>query len=156
MGNKTIYVKDDELWTKAKKASGKEGVSRLIEKALQDFVAGKELDSAGFERISIEMNEYGGSDWIAFDGRRIDERDVFRDGWGWEYTVYLTKGHQLVLVAKPDEGEVSTFPDEYHVCQTLAGMANLDAIALLQPDERKETMAAVAGQLGPDWRTWID
>jgi hypothetical protein len=56
--NKTIYLPDEaaEIWEKARRLAG-DRLSPFLLKALKEYVAFKEAQAAGFERIQIEFED---------------------------------------------------------------------------------------------------
>src|SRR5258706_751345 len=56
--NKTVYLRDEEvsLWERARELSG-DKLSPVIVAALKQFVAEKEAESKGLERIVVEYND---------------------------------------------------------------------------------------------------
>jgi hypothetical protein len=56
--NKTIYVRDEDVstWDRAKELAG-EKLSPIISSALRRFVAEKEAEQKGFERIEYEYHD---------------------------------------------------------------------------------------------------
>ncbi len=59
MPNKTIYVKDGDLWERAKKIAGKDGLSSAISEALTEYVTRKEKDALGIKRYRLEVGYEG-------------------------------------------------------------------------------------------------
>lgn len=73
--NKTVYVRDEEVpvWERAKELAG-DKLSRIIASALKRFVAEKEAQTMGFERIEYEFadaDSNGRPRKVAFYGRWI-------------------------------------------------------------------------------------
>lgn len=112
MPNKTIYVRDAELWKKAKAIAGKEGegLSGVIAEALAAFVKKHEAAAEGqvVHRFTVHDAEDPDEplERVAFAGREIGSRsfptahspaDVFA-------TVYATRGGQFVLTVGQDDG----------------------------------------------------
>jgi len=56
--NKTIYLRDEEvpIWERARELSG-DKLSPVIVGALKQFIAEKEADAKGFQRILLEFND---------------------------------------------------------------------------------------------------
>ena len=79
MANKTIYFRDDALWSKAKTMAGKEGLSAVIQKAVERFVAEGERKKEGLQRFTLSVmlpyeedpEQIAPGDRIAFDGQLL-------------------------------------------------------------------------------------
>src|SRR5258705_13417546 len=56
--NKTLYLKDEDgpIWDRARELSN-DKVSQIIVSALKNFVAQREAEAAGYERIVVEYND---------------------------------------------------------------------------------------------------
>jgi hypothetical protein len=56
--NKTIYLPDDqaETWEKARRLAN-DRLSPVLLKALKEYIAAKEAEAAGFERIQVEFDD---------------------------------------------------------------------------------------------------
>jgi hypothetical protein len=56
--NKTIYLPDEEAetWEKARRLAN-DRLSPVLLKALKEYVAAKEAEAAGFERIQVEFED---------------------------------------------------------------------------------------------------
>jgi predicted nucleic acid-binding protein len=77
--NKTLYIRDEDAatWDRAKKLAG-DRLSPVIVEALKRFVAEKEIQQNGFQRIVVEFNDSlnnGLPKAKAFFGRWIIDRD---------------------------------------------------------------------------------
>lgn len=80
MPNKTIYVRDEKLWTRARKLAGDDRLSGVVHELLADWVRNKEAEMAGhMTRVELKV---GGSEHqrehegdvakrIAFTGRLV-------------------------------------------------------------------------------------
>jgi hypothetical protein len=102
MGNKTIYVKDEALWERAKELAGKEGFSAVIAKALAEFVQRTEDENRRFTEHSLTI----GNEVVRFRGRSLASTVIgIPPGGAGEMEVYVTKGGKLVLVARNESGE---------------------------------------------------
>ena len=109
MPAKTLYVKDEQLWEKAKCLAGHQGFSRVIMQLLGKWVADKEREKAirsGVAFTEIELWVGGGAHWdqcredpikkdhkIVFTGRLLDSRDDAVP----EVDVYQMKSGRLVV-----------------------------------------------------------
>lgn len=75
MGNKTIYIKDDGLWQRARELAGKDGLSSAIQGFLAKFVEEAELTDKGFARRHFKVRPKGSGEvpdkHIAFNGRLL-------------------------------------------------------------------------------------
>jgi hypothetical protein len=83
VGNKTIYVKDEGLWERAKRLAGKEGLSSFVGEALAAHVEQKEGEALGVRKYALRV----GPQRIQIHGRRLGQRRF----------VYCPSGH------RPDE-----------------------------------------------------
>ncbi len=104
MPNKTIYVKDGDLWERAKKIAGKDGLSSVISEALAEYVTRKERDALGIARYRLEVGyegagleiddgediraRAGSTGRIAFEGQLLVEQalpvlEIERNGMAW-------------------------------------------------------------------------
>src|SRR5262245_21026746 len=133
MGKKTIYVKNEELWERAKSIAGVDGLSRLVEEALEHVVTQKQLEHEGLQRIYLpivpidQIEEPVGVDAIkeslGFDGKCLEG-----DGYG-VLSVYLTKAGKLIVADKhPHEPGAIT---GYRVHDQWAELRNDEAIRAL-------------------------
>lgn len=120
MPNRTIYVKDENLWEKAKELAGKGGLSEVISNALQKYVAEKEAQAKGLETFRIIVHpEYDGPvERIAFRGRKLAETngDVTA-------TVWETERGRFVLTLETDSRPSSEPCFYYVVCKNLKDLA---------------------------------
>ena len=92
MPTKTLYVKDQQLWEKASRLAGPQGLSGVVTQSLAKWVADKEKQEAmksGKEFTEIELwvggqehqhwhpkDPLGGNYKIAFTGRLLDSTEV--------------------------------------------------------------------------------
>ncbi len=119
MPNKTIYVKDEALWARAKKLAGEsgEGLSGAIANALVTFVAAREAAMAKepVHRILI-VPEKDAPEWVGFAGRQIGE-EVFPLGQDGAdilvATAYRTVGGNFVLTLRWSETAEDELPPFY-------------------------------------------
>ena len=72
--NKTIYLKDEEapVWERARELAG-DKLSPVIVTALKQFIAAKEAEPRGFERIEVEFEDA--------DDNRVRKRKAFFGKW---------------------------------------------------------------------------
>ena len=101
MPNKTIYVKDEATWEEAKKQAGKEGLSGVIEAALQEYVERKKTEKLGFEarRFLVYSDLEPEGRFVRFNGRLLTEVLVGGDvGRERVAQVFLTKGGKIVAI----------------------------------------------------------
>lgn len=130
MPAKTLYVKDEQLWEKAKRLAGHQGFSRVIMQLLGKWVADKEKQNAvksGKEFSEIELWVGGrehqtwhpkdpleGDYKIAFTGRLLhsSEREILLGVYP-QVDVYQVGGGQLVVYRtwRASFFELGTAPD---------------------------------------------
>ena len=172
MGNKTIYVKDDKLWERARRVAGKEGISAVIQGALVDFVQRKAREAAGFKRIRLEAGfasnakgDVGTMERIAFDGRELAHESLevhvsvnsldqvepsnseASEPIETQVTVYQTKGQKLILAVEPYH---------YGIYGSLKELATDPYLATANLVDRAEFLDKIGAELGKDWAVWIE
>lgn len=154
MGNKTIYVKDEALWERAKQLVGKEGLSGLIAEALAEFVQRKEAESRGFSLQEISLKHDDGEETVKFVGKEIlaqiplpcDDHhprslaDLFQ-----------TRAGKMLVVLKEDG---SYEPFAYHTYDTPEELVTSGVLKSIP--NRVEFQQAIGEALGHKWGTWID
>src|SRR3972149_9161601 len=120
MPNKTIYVKNEEIWNKAKAIAGREGegLSGVIAEALAEFVKQHEVAAEGHvvHRFTVVHEDSEGAlERVAFAGREIGSRSFSApDGQGTLIaTVYATKGGKFVLTLGERGGDTLYHSDTY-------------------------------------------
>jgi hypothetical protein len=115
--NKTLYLRDDEapIWDRARELSG-DKLSPVVVNALKRFVAEKEAQAKGYERIVVEYNDaldHRLPKVKAFYGRWIINREKpyeLRDEDGREgdfYSVAETAKGNLVVYKHTESEEAS-------------------------------------------------
>jgi len=109
MGNKTLYVKDEALWNRARELAGDEGLSGIVSDLLRDWVQRKETQrlAPGSEemqeiRLWVGGTEHEdpqnlGSHYIALTGRLIADSEGYSLDQVPRVKVYETKARQLVV-----------------------------------------------------------
>jgi hypothetical protein len=107
--NKTIYLPDEEAdtWEKARRLAN-DRLSPVLLKALKEFVAAKEAEAAGFERIQIKFEDSDDNNLPkikAFHGKWIIPPDESFILWNDES---VAKGH-LFSVATTVKGNVVVY-----------------------------------------------
>lgn len=175
MGNKTIYVKDDATWERAKKLAGKEGLSSVIGEALARYVAEKEEQADGYEKHTIRLAD--SPDVYAFVGKHLVKFYV-SEGLS-KLDCYLTKGRKIVVVTYSLRQISDVGPElcpirvaSYTSLKQLAD--DIDFTKLVpgyvgepEPELEKEFreevrenrdkfFEALVAALGTDWAVWID
>ena len=157
MANKTIYIKDEALWERAKALAGKDGLSALIGRALADFLEQKDAESHGLSPQSIDIvDSYGGeSETIRFWGKRLGDRLFGRgpDSPNGTAEVFQTKSGKLVLVLRD---AVSFEAFEYRTFETPEELARDSQFAQIPPEARSDFEQSIAEAIGHKWATWID
>lgn len=124
--NKTLYIRDEDapVWDRARELAG-DKLSPVIVDALKKFVAQKEAEQKGFERIVVEYSDTLDNDVPkkkAFYGRWIipfkKPADMpYRDGSAIEYSAVAVtaKGNWVVYWKKErpcDDGDGGVYTDE--------------------------------------------
>lgn len=153
MGNKTIYVKDEELWTRAKQLAGKDGLSAVIAAALAEYVRRKESEAVRYASVSLRyeaQDEADRSRIVAFIGREIARQTVRTPLAEYEVVVHETKGGRFVVHRGTD-----SHCDYYRAYESLQELAEDDAVASLGPDASSELMESLVEQIEPDATEWI-
>jgi hypothetical protein len=168
MPNKTIYVRDENLWERAKKLAGAEGLSGLVGEALAEHVKRREQQRAAFQRGQAEMREVtldvGGEDHrelhgeevdhkIAFVGRLLHDTDIEALP---RCAVYQTKSGKLLLYTTWDVGDRDEMGATYELfdsfeelAQSSAARNNFNLLQEFQVD-RYAPLAEIARKLGKD------
>lgn len=163
MGNKTIYVRDESLWRRARKLAGKDGLSAFIQRALEEYVAEKEAEAQGFDeyRIVPSSPDVNFAQPISFTGRTVATKHFLNDPAHEEYgggafheiavAVYLTRGGKLVLYAW-DSG-----PMQYlRIYQSLDELLKDEKVSALSPIHRSDLLESISQGVGQDWSVRIE
>jgi hypothetical protein len=104
--NKTVYLRDDEevsVWERARELSG-DKLSPVILSALRLFVAAKEAESTGYERIVMEFNDA--------DDHMLPKKKAFYGKWifgpndRYEYVNEDRDQQDIYFVAETAKGSV--------------------------------------------------
>ncbi|HIW91746.1 MAG TPA: hypothetical protein H9870_08815 [Candidatus Corynebacterium avicola] len=101
MGNKTIYISDDdrEFVERATEIAG--GFSPAVSQALRDYVAAHDLTDRGFEQVEITTRSGGVDSVKIFRGRRLARVEQFHRGRSVRWTSYATpKGNIAVVTSE--------------------------------------------------------
>ena len=114
--NKTIYLREDEapIWEKARELSN-DKVSPIIVAALKRFIAEKEAEKKGFERIVVnfrDANENGIPKAKAFYGKWLippDEIYYPSDDWPGVASVAITAKGSVVIYSKNKNNDREVF-----------------------------------------------
>ena len=167
MANKTIYFRDDALWSKAKTMAGKEGLSAVIQKAVERFVAEGERKKEGLQRFTLSVmlpyeedpEQIAPGDRIAFDGQLLFNMGgvAVDDGSSASHDIecYRTRAGKLIFTTTGsgnDVGEITY----YRVYDSVADMKTDSELGRLGPTIRGRFLTEVSNQLGQDWARWID
>lgn len=166
MGNKTIYFRDDDLWSKAKTLAGKEGLSAVIQKAVEEFVQAAERQKEGWHRVILALllrdeeedpYTFVPTERIAFEGQslaRVDWPGITFSGQG--YTeCFRTRGGKLILTMDESDHDEDGIT-YYHVYDSLTELRGDPELKRLGAATRGRFLAEVSKQLGEDWAIWID
>ena len=147
MGNKTIYVKDEALWDRAKELAGKEGFSAVIAQALADFVERKADEHRGLTDYRLPI----GDELICWRGRLLTSTVLgLGNQRAGELEVYQTKAGKLVVVA----GDLAD-AFGYEVYETLEQFANSGGHLRDVPDP-EGFVEEVSEAMGQNPTVWID
>lgn len=101
MGNKTIYISDDdrEFVERATEIAG--GFSPAVAQAVRDYVAAHDLSERGFEQVEITTRTGGVDSVKIFRGRRLARVEQFHRGRSVQWTSYATpKGNIAVITSE--------------------------------------------------------
>lgn len=101
MGNKTIYISDDdrEFVERATEIAG--GFSPAVSQAVRDYVAAHDLSERGFEQVEITTRTGGVDSVKIFRGRRLARVEQFHRGRSVQWTSYATpKGNIAVITSE--------------------------------------------------------
>jgi hypothetical protein len=111
MPNKTIYIKDGDMWERAKTLAGKDGLSSVISEAIAEYVKRKERGEQDIKKYRIELGyegagpvvgaspdgelyaRGGSTGRLSFEGRLLVKKDL---------PVPTTKGEQEEFSAPPE------------------------------------------------------
>lgn len=154
MPNRTIYVKDTDLWQKAKKLAGKGGLSEVISNALQKYVADEEARAKGMETIRIVAHQHVDAppERIAFRGRRLAETtadDV-------TVTVWETERGRFVLTLENDNLPPSVPCFYYSVRDQLRALAEDNSVRAVPHIDELLTEAELTQARTATTEIWID
>ncbi len=171
MGNKTIYVSDDDIWEKAKKFAGKDGLSSVIARSLGDYVAARTAQDEAMEKYHFEIIDLSEPDGptavIGFEGTKLlstsfnlianpfvpSDNDIEAD-----VEIYRTRLGTFVLLAEPTSTEPqskSVFAT-YETHRSLRELMSGTIVQCMLPPNRHELLTELTTRLGKDVVTWID
>jgi hypothetical protein len=165
MSNRTVYVKDESLWEKAKKFAGETGISGVIAEALQKYVDRKERDTAlrAGETTNVELRVGGRlhddepAHRIGFVGRLLYDTDVEADP---RCMVFETQGKRLVLYktnshpARDDGATYEVFSTYEELAKSRDARNNFWLIEE-QGRPEHEGIREIAAKLGQEPLVWI-
>ena len=155
VGNKTIYVKNEELWETAKSIAGKAGLSGFVVEALERLVTAKQLEQKGFERFELPIDpleddthfDRNIKERLGFDGKRLAD-------WG-VLSVYRTKAGTFIVTDNRLDAEGSIC--DYRTHDQTADLRNDRAIANLNQDDQSRLWDSLCEALPPpEVTTWIE
>jgi hypothetical protein len=165
MANKTIYVRDESLWEKAKKFAGDAGISRLIAEALQEYVQRKERETAmrAGEMTKVELRVGGPlhqdepAHRIGFIGRLLYDTDVEADP---RCMVFETQSKQLILYktnSHPYREDGATYRVFSSYEELARGPDARSNFCLIEEQGRPEHegIREIAAKLGKEPLVWI-
>lgn len=165
MANKTIYVKDELLWEKAKKFAGDAAISGLIAEALREYVKRKEGEAAlrAGEMTKVELRVGGPlhqdkpAHRIGFIGRLLYDTDVEADP---RCMVFETQSRRLLLYktnSHPYHEDGATY-EVFSTYEELAKSRNARSnFCLIEEQGRPEHegIREIAAKLGKEPLVWI-
>jgi hypothetical protein len=109
VATKTIYIKDEALWDKAKRvaAQEQEGVSAVIANALARYVSEVEGRRMGQEtfRILVRPNSLADSVLLGFTGTTLFSETRKGSETAFQATLYRTSGRRYILTVAAPEAE---------------------------------------------------
>lgn len=173
MGNKTIYIANEDLWKQAKTLSGKDGLSSVIAKALQEFVTERNSADQGYEKLHFEVlgnpDLSGPTEVIGFEGKVLYENtfklvanpfvqsDSAKGLEAW-IAIYRTKSGTFVVLAGPTLNEPTSASscDRWESHRSVADVMSGGIIASMYPPDRSELLREFTANLGKGAVTWID
>jgi hypothetical protein len=154
LGNKTIYVKDDELWDRVRERAGESGMSKVVAEALTVWLAKSDAEKAGNRQYRFQVADLEGSGApIAFEGRKLVRTKAGAKGG--EIAVFLTKGGKLV-VAKGRLEVPDTAIERYAVYDEIDEVAKDKSVSRLSASERAQFVEDLRKALGRDRTVWIE
>lgn len=151
VGKKTIYVKNEELWERAKSIAGVDGLSRLVEEALERMVTVKQLEQMGLKRFDLRVEPIHDfapdvRETLAFYGECLVDGD-----WP-SISVYRTKGGKFIVTDNIPDGSIS----EYRKYETLYELKE-EIDELDQKDPSSRLWERISEAMPPaKTTTWID
>lgn len=165
MANRTIYVKDESLWEKAKHFAGDVGISGLIAQMLKEYVERKEREASvrAGEMTKVELRVGGPlhedepSHRVAFIGRLLYDTDVEADP---RCMVFETQSKRLVLYKtnshpyREDGATYEVFSTYEELAATPAARNNFWLIEG-QGHPEQEGIREIAAKLGKEPLVWI-
>jgi len=135
MPKTSIYIRDEdvEMFEKARKLAGEEGLSKVIADTVKLYVRIKEAEKDGMEEIRLEIGVDDNTEEIAFIGKLISEYTEDRgqtsdrkDRWT-DYKAYLTsKGYLLLYKEHGSLWQGETKRSEY---ETFSGLGEFEGAA---------------------------
>lgn len=165
MANKTIYFRDDDLWSKAKALAGKDGLSSVIQKAIEQFVQQAEREKEGIRRFSLAVvvlpehdDTFVTTERIAFEGRTLwgtGGADLSGGG-ACDIACYRTRGGKLLFAMDESHYPHADGITYYRVYDSLADLRNDPELNRLEAIDRGRFLMKVSEALGEDWAVWID
>ncbi len=168
MPKTSIYIRDEdvEMFEKARKLAGDEGLSRVVADTVYLYVRIKEAEKDGMEEIRLEIGVDDNTEEIAFIGKMIVEYTEHHgqtsggnDRWT-DYKVYLTSKDYLLLYKEHGscwQGE--TKRSEY---ETFMSFVSFEGAAKLWDGDDdyiyipKAVIGDVREALGRDKATFLD
>lgn len=170
MGNKTIYVSDEKLWSEAKKFAGQKGLSAVIAEALRQFVAESRLVRDGYQDWRFAAGP-GGADRIAFNGKLLVNKrtqaspgqDVWpteafeaQDHIQVEIEVYQTRKGTFVVVGELVHAAGESTPVYWATHPSVSAVRTDKAVSTIESRDRADLLDEVSVAGKDDWATVIE
>jgi len=171
MGNKTIYVSDEKLWSEAKKLAGQKGLSAVIAEALRQFVTESRLVRDGYQDWRFAAGP-GGADRIAFNGKLLVEKrsnaSRGQDVWPPEafpddadeiqvqIEVYRTRKGTFVVVGELVRTDNESIPVYWATQPSVSAVRADKAVSTMESRDRADLLDEVSVEGQDDWATFIE
>jgi hypothetical protein len=107
VANRTIYIRNEDLWSKARDLAGAEGLSNVIQELLARWVRAREAEVATESMTEVDLavggeayeDEHGVTDdqRLAFAGRLVADSNGLSVAQIPRVRVYHTKGGKLIV-----------------------------------------------------------
>lgn len=155
MPNKTIYVKDESLWERAKAVAGADGLSAFIADAITDAIERKQSERGGFPLTTIpvvdgtvlyDLRFYGKSITSTLIGRGPDNANAVIEA-------FKTKGGRLVIVVREEASERAV---DHRVYDRFEEFVEGDIFMQIPSEDRARFQEEIADAFEQNISIWID